>query len=173
MRDAGIQTVAVFGSGKVREGDPVYGRALELGRALAQKGYTVVNGGYRGVMEASARGASQAGGRTVGITTTQFPGTVNPWIREERRSPTWQDRLFGLIEQSDAYVVLDGGTGTLVELFTVWEMANQNLHVKRIIVYGDFFTRLFEFLRTSPYVVFNSQLKVAQSLDEVVGLLAA
>ena len=55
-----MPVVTVFGGSHVQEGGPEYASARDLGKLLAQAGYTVCNGGYGGVMEASARGAKDA-----------------------------------------------------------------------------------------------------------------
>lgn len=128
------KTVTVFGSGRPREGDPAYEEARQLGRELARAGFRVCNGGYGGSMEASARGAKEAGGTTIGITTKAFGCGANRWIDEEICLETHLDRLGKLIELGDAYIVLKGGTGTLVELATVWEYRNKGLIPERPIV---------------------------------------
>ena len=60
--------VTVFGSSRPGEGDEEYLLAYEVGKNLALNGFTVCNGGYAGIMEASARGAKEAGGKTIGVT---------------------------------------------------------------------------------------------------------
>ena len=167
------RTVAVFGSGRVEENFIEYQKAVQVGRMLAQAGYTICNGGYGGVMEAAARGAVEGGGKTIGITTAQFPGTVNRWIQEERKVPTWQDRLFELVKIADAYVVLDGGTGTLTELFIVWEMANQKIFKKSIILHGVFLRSLFELLKKEKQVIFSPSVKFARTPEEILQYLKA
>ena len=103
--------VTIFGSSSVGCEEAEYGRVMRLGRLLAQAGFVVCNGGYGGVMEASSRGAKEAGGRTLGITTRQFRGSrANPWIEHERCAKTWRERLFQLIDAGDGYVVCGGGT---------------------------------------------------------------
>ena len=56
-------SVAVFGSSELRETDRAYQLAYRTGQALARAGFSVVTGGYGGVMEAASRGARDAGGR--------------------------------------------------------------------------------------------------------------
>ena len=139
------KTVTVFGSAKPTEGNPVYEEARQLGRELAQAGFRLCNGGYSGIMEASARGAKAEGGKTVGITTKAFGCGANWWIDEEFCEETHPHRLAKLIEFGDAYVVFSGGTGTLVELATVWEYRNKRLiSEKPIVVIGDFWRSFVE-----------------------------
>lgn len=164
--------VAIFGGSQIKEGSAEYERARRLGRLLAEAGHTVCNGGYGGMMEASARGAKEAGGRTIGITTEDFGGRANRWIDQEIRVKNWSERLFKLIETGDAYVVLDGGTGTLVELFVVWEMSNKKFLSKPIILLGPKMKALIETLRKMPQVIHNANLFTAQSVEEAEKILA-
>ena len=151
--------ITVFGSGHMEENFPEYQRAVELGKLLAESGFIVCNGGYGGIMEASARGAKQAGGKVIGITYHQTPREPNRWLDETKKEKSWRDRLFKLIEQGDAFVVFDGGTGTLTELFTVWEMTNKQLVAKPIIVYGPLMARLLRRLRRQRLIIFNKSIK--------------
>jgi hypothetical protein len=121
-----MKTITIFGSSLPGEGSNAYEDARRLGRLLAEQGFAVCNGGYGGLMAASARGAREAGGHTIGVTCTLWPGKANQWIVEEVRVANFMDRLTGLIERGDAYVVLPGGTGTLAELALVWEMMNKS-----------------------------------------------
>jgi uncharacterized protein (TIGR00725 family) len=121
-----MKRVSIFGSSLPREGSSAYEDARRLGRLLAEAGLAICNGGYGGLMEASARGAREAGGHPVGITCTVWPTSANRWIEEEIRTSSFLERLTTLIERGDAYVVLPGGTGTLAELSLVWEMMNKS-----------------------------------------------
>ena len=121
-----MKTITIFGSSLPGEGSTAYEDARRLGQLLAERGIAVCNGGYGGLMAASARGAREAGGHTIGVTCTLWPGEANPWIAEEIRAASFIERLMSLIERADAYVVLPGGTGTLAELALVWEMMNKS-----------------------------------------------
>jgi uncharacterized protein (TIGR00730 family) len=146
MRHA--QVVTVFGSSRPREGDPAYGQARALGAALAAKEFTVCSGGYGGVMEAVSRGAKEAGGHTLGITAQFFKSRANPWIDEEVRMNTWQDRLFALIDRGHGFVTCPGGTGTLVEFAVVWEMLSKRAMAgKPLVVVGDFWQPIIDRVR--------------------------
>lgn len=127
-----MKTVTVFGSSLPGEGSATYAAAQRLGRLLAEAGFAVCNGGYSGLMEASARGAREAGGHTVGITCVLWPRPANPYIVEEIRTPSFPLRLMSLVERGDAYVVLPGGTGTLAELALCWEMMNKSNLAKTV-----------------------------------------
>lgn len=64
--------VTIFGTSKVKDGDKVFNLAYELGKLCAEAGFTIANGGYGGTMLAAAKGAKQAGGKTIGITCKAF-----------------------------------------------------------------------------------------------------
>ncbi|TAM84213.1 MAG: LOG family protein [Acidobacteria bacterium] len=122
-----MKTVTIFGSSIPGEGTEIYQEAQQLGRRLAEAGFAICNGGYAGLMEASARGARDAGGHTIGVTCDVWTAKANRWIAEEVRTATFMERLLTLIERGDSYVVLPGGTGTLAELAVVWEMMNKSV----------------------------------------------
>ena len=139
--------VSVFGSGRVRPGDPVYGLAEHVGRALAQAGFVIANGGYRGVMEASAQGAAQAGGTVIGVTCSAFKNSAaNEFVTREVVTGSLTERLDTLVQLGRAYVVLPGGTGTLLELATVWELKNKRFldQAKPIVLAGGFWEPLVD-----------------------------
>lgn len=127
-----MKTVTIFGSSLPDESSAAYAEARELGRLLAEAGLAVANGGYRGLMEASSRGAREAGGHTVGVTCSLWPSPANRWVKEEVRTASFLERLLALIRRGDAYVVLPGGTGTLAELSLVWEMMNKSSLAKTV-----------------------------------------
>ena len=145
--------IAVFGSSSAKEGSQAWKEAYEVGFLLAKGGYTVVNGGYGGTMLASARGAKEGLGKTIGVTTDEFPGLEkNEFIDQEIRKPTWRDRLFQLIALGDGFVILDGGTGTLAELAVVLEMGNKDLHAKPVVVLGKRMQSIVNFFKQNPEV---------------------
>ena len=141
--------ISVFGSSSAAEESAEEKLAYETGRALAQSGFIVCNGGYGGTMEASARGAKEAGGSTIGVITHFYPNMrANRWIDQVISVDTMFDRLLKLIATGDGYVVLRGGTGTLLELATAWEMMNKNvLGRKPIVAIGDFWNPVVTFLK--------------------------
>jgi uncharacterized protein (TIGR00730 family) len=140
--------ITVFGSSRPAEGHADYIEALELGRALAAAGFGVCTGGYSGVMEAVSRGAREAGGRVLAVTSSFFRSRANPWVEEETRVDTWEQRLFALIQRGHGYVACKGGTGTLVELAVVWEMLNNKAMDRRpFVVLGNFWQPILERVR--------------------------
>lgn len=150
------QTVTVFGSSQCKPGEPLYERAYELGAAIARAGWALCNGGYGGTMEAGCRGAVESCGdaaQTIGVTCSAFGrGKPNRWVRREISTDNLNDRLQHLIDAGDAYVVLPGSTGTLLELAAVWELINKRLiSGKPIVLLGDFWQPVLDVIaRESP-----------------------
>lgn len=89
--------VAVFGGGAPRPGSAAYAEAERLGHTLARAGYTVLNGGYNGTMEAVCRSASQAGGHVIVVTSDVFSIPGNGWFDEEVHTKDLFDRLRHII----------------------------------------------------------------------------
>ena len=142
------KVISVFGSLRPREDDPEYIEARDLGKELALAGFVVCNGGYGGIMEASARGAKEAGGETIGVTVDTFTRVANRWIDREIREHTLVERIETLVNSADGYVVVKGGTGTLLELAYVWEFINKKfIPEKPIILVGDFWGKVIETLK--------------------------
>jgi uncharacterized protein (TIGR00730 family) len=168
-----MKTVTVFGSSLPSEGTAPYVEAQRLGRLLAEAGYAVCNGGYSGLMEASARGARNAGGHTIGITCVIWPRAANPYIAEEVRTQNYLERLMTLFERGDAYIVLPGGTGTLAELALVWEMMNKGSLSKTVggrkplLVMAPYWRPIIECMRQEAQLNRGNPKSVAGAMDIV------
>ena len=144
----GEKIVTVFGSSRPEVGHADYEEARALGAELAKRGFAVCTGGYGGTMEAASRGAKESGGKVYGVTAEFFARKANEWVDVEVRKNTWQERLFGLIEMGDAFVVCKGGTGTLVELAVAWEMLNKGVMAgKPMVVLGSFWRPIVDRVR--------------------------
>jgi len=162
--------VTVFGSSRPAPGSAAYETARRLGELLAQAGFTVATGGYGGTMEGVSRGAREAGGKTIGVTAEVFKSVANVWVEDEIRVGTWQERLLKLVELGAGYVVLPGGTGTLVELSVVWEWINKGfLRVKPLVILGDFWLPVVSAIPASE--LHSNPILRAATPEEVVALL--
>ena len=110
--------VTVFGSARIKPGDPHYELTRKMGAAIARLGFTVITGGGPGIMEAANRGAKEAGGRSVGCTI-ELPSEqpTNAYLDRCVRMHYFFARKTLLVKYSYAFVVMQGGAGTLDELF--------------------------------------------------------
>ena len=141
--------ISVFGSSQSREGDTAYSEAIGLGRLLAERGHTVLTGGYIGTMEAVSRGAKEAGGHVIGVTCEDIETwrkvKANAWVMEEIKKKTLEERLHALIHESDAALALPGGPGTLTEISLMWNlMIVESLHRRPLILIGDGWQSVFD-----------------------------
>jgi len=139
--------VSVFGSSQVPAGSPAYEKAQALGGLLAHAGLTVCSGGYGGTMEAVSRGAKEAGGATIGVTTAWFVHLkANAWVDEEVRTATFPQRLQTLIEMGEGYLAMQGGIGTLTEISMVWSMLQtRSIPERPLVLLSDPWQQLLQF----------------------------
>jgi uncharacterized protein (TIGR00730 family) len=110
--------IACFGSSRTRPEEPVYAVGEEVGRKLTMAGFAVITGGGPGAMEAMNKGASEAGGTSVGLgIELPFESGLNPWVDVGINFRYFFARKTMFVKYSQGFVVLPGGLGTLDELF--------------------------------------------------------
>ena len=172
--------ITVFGSSQPRPGTKQYEDARAVGRALADAGWTVVTGGYKGVMDAVSRGAKEGGGKTIGVTTTYFDSInlrPNNYIDSEIKMQTYAERLIKLVTMSNGYVIMRGGSGTLTELFLTWELAkNGSIPQRPLVLFGEQWKHIIDFLtRELPdetsFSCYLNLLAYTSDPDEIVSLI--
>ena len=165
--------VSIFGTSRAKPGEPLYELAFDCGRTLAGGGYTIANGGYGGTMTASAKGAASADGEVIGVTCSVFNRSkANEFVTREIVTDSLQERLNTLIRLGQGYIVLGGGTGTLLELAMVWELKNKNFPgaQKPIIIVGDFWKPLIDSIATDDADSAGSIL-LADGAENIIELL--
>jgi uncharacterized protein (TIGR00730 family) len=112
------QAVSVFGSARASTGSPEYRCAEEIGAGLAKAGYAVITGGGPGVMEAANKGATSAGGVSVGLgIELPMEQGLNEYVEIGIEFRYFFVRKTVFVKYSQAFVVLPGGFGTLDEMF--------------------------------------------------------
>jgi uncharacterized protein (TIGR00730 family) len=136
------KTVTVFGSSQPRPGEEEYEIAYQLGQLLGESGYSVCTGGYQGIMDAVSKGASEFDVDVIGVTVDLFSAVPSKYLTKQIHCNSLFERIEKLIELGDAYIILRGGTGTLVELSIVWELMNKNLISRKpIACHGEMWQR--------------------------------
>ena len=143
--------ITIFGTARAKPGEAIFTLAMETGRLLAQAGFAIANGGYGGTMLAAAKGAAEAGGEIIGVTCSAFKSSrANEYVTREIVTGSLDERLETLVQLGQAYIVLPGGTGTLLELAKVWELKNKGFLKtdKPIILLGGFWKPLIELIAT-------------------------
>jgi uncharacterized protein (TIGR00725 family) len=106
--------VAVVGSGVAT--DELYEKAREVGRLIAERGATVVCGGLSGVMEAAARGATEAGGMAIGILPDEDRRRQNGYLTYSVATGVGQARNLAVVCSGDVVIAVGGEYGTLSEI---------------------------------------------------------
>jgi uncharacterized protein (TIGR00730 family) len=112
------KAITVFGSARVRPGDPFYAAAEEGGRLLHEAGYAVITGGGPGIREAANKGCQEAGGTSVGLgIELPFEQSMNPWVDLGMVFRYFFARKTCFLKYSQGYIAMPGGFGTLDEVF--------------------------------------------------------
>lgn len=130
--------VAVFGSARVKEDTNLYKASEKLGRQLVEAGYSVVTGGGPGIMSAVNKGALSAkqGNETVSIAQAiylPFEDGVNPYVEEYEQHETFYSRLKTFAD-CDAFLVLPGGVGTLLEMSMIYQLIQAQHMDKKVVI---------------------------------------
>jgi len=133
----GRPRLAAFGSSRLLADDPAYADVVELAAAIAGMGWDGMTGGHQGMMAAFSEGIHAGGGHIRGITLERFPTPPENTLSEEIRARDFFDRMRVMIEQSQAWLVLPGGLGTLAELAMTWDLiAIRVLEPRPLLLYG-------------------------------------
>lgn len=153
-----IKRVAFFGDAEIKPSEEYYQLATRTAELLAKEGYIIVNGGGSGIMAAATKGAQIGHGKVElvvldakkqpnnyeGIDSNNYNSAQKVYTTEN-----YPERLNKLIEIADAFVVFNGGTGTLSEVGMVWEQAK------------------FEYGKHEPVIFVGKQWeKVVKDLEE-------
>jgi hypothetical protein len=112
------KAVSIFGSARTLPGSPEYDLAVEIASGLAGADYAVITGGGPGIMEAANKGATAAGGVSVGLgIELPMESGLNDYVNVGVEFRYFFVRKTVFVKYSQAFVVLPGGYGTLDELF--------------------------------------------------------
>ncbi|MCU1613880.1 MAG: hypothetical protein JWO98_1420 [Frankiales bacterium] len=146
------RAVSVFGSARTPRDHPHYAAGVEIGAALAGAGYAVITGGGPGAMEAANRGASEAGGLSVGLgIELPFEQELNEWVDLGISFRYFFVRKTMFVKYAQAFVILPGGFGTLDELFEALTLV-QTRKVTRfpVILLGtEYWSGLIDWIRAT------------------------
>ena len=155
-----IKKVAIFGDAEAKKTDQHFIDAFNTAKLLAQNDYTIVNGGGGGIMLAATLGAKSASGKVeiVILDPKNKPVNFEGYNKENHdladkiySTPNYPERLNKLIEVGEAFVIFNGGVGTLSEIGLSWQMAK------------------FDYGHHEPLIFFGEQMN--QVVEELVGAL--
>jgi uncharacterized protein (TIGR00730 family) len=145
--------VTIFGSARAQPGTFVYDEVKRVATSLAQMGCDIITGGGPGLMQAANEGAAAANApernRSVGIRVDlPFEQEVNPFVEQAFEHKTFFTRLHHFVLTSDAFVVVPGGIGSVLELMMVWQLLQvKHLHATPLILVGKMWADLVEWAR--------------------------
>jgi uncharacterized protein (TIGR00730 family) len=146
------RAITVFGSARVKEGDPAYDIAREIGRLLAEEGYAVITGGGPGVMEAANRGCREGGGLSVGCNI-ELPHeqSINAYVDLGVEFRYFFARKTMFVKYADGFVIMPGGYGTLDELMEALTLIQTGKieHFPVILVGSEFFRPFLAWLKAT------------------------
>ena len=172
-------SVTVFGSARTGKDDAYYKIAYELGGLLAREGLSVITGGGPGIMEATNRGAMEAGGASAGVgIELPFEASNNAYIDADKNIMFryFFVRKLMFLKYSQAFVAFPGGLGTLDELFESLTLSQTGKTPKFpiLLVGRDYWSGLLDWLKVKLLEEGNiSQadlelFRVVDSADEVM-----
>ncbi|MEK7111628.1 MAG: LOG family protein [Patescibacteria group bacterium] len=174
-----IKNIAFFGDSEIPENGKVYQDAFETAKLLAEKGFTIVNGGGPGIMNASTKGAQAVNGETLSVTfyPKDAPGFEGRYLGNitnvEIKTGNYIERMFKLMEHADLFIIFKGGTGTISELGTAWVLAKLYYgHHKPFILFGEFWYPIIDSIKENLNIDKN-ELDVFVIVDKIEDVLPA
>ncbi|RDY61459.1 TIGR00730 family Rossman fold protein [Flagellimonas nanhaiensis] len=176
--------VSIFGSARVRPGQPYYDLAVKVAQKVAEAGYGIITGGGPGIMEAGNKGANLAGGTSVGLNIDlPFEQHDNPFIDGDKSLDFdyFFVRKVMFVKYSQGFVVMPGGFGTLDELFeAITLIQTHKIHTFPIILVGtEFWAGLIDWIKDVMLKAGNISAKdldliqIVDTEDEVVNIIDA
>lgn len=172
-----IKNVAFFGDAAVAENSQVYQDAFQAAQFLAQRGYTVVDGGGPGVMDAATKGAASVKGETLSVTfyPKDAPGFEGRYVgnvtSREIKTKNYIERMFKLMEHANLYIIFQGGTGTISEFGTAWVLGKLYYgHHKPFLLYGGFWRPVVESIRENLLIDAQEMdvFSIVESKEEIL-----
>jgi len=160
--------VTIFGSARLKPGTPAYEGVKQLAAELTKMGCDIISGGGPGLMQAANEGAlsvqPDALHRSVGIRVElPFEQEVNPFVGQAYEHRTFFSRLHHFMIASDAFVVVPGGIGTLLELSLAWQLLQvRRLYNTPLILVGKMWAELVEWARQTMLI---KERELASEID--------
>jgi len=173
--------ICVFCSANKQIDPEFFTMTEELGKWAAENGHTIVYGGVnQGLMECIGKAAKEAGGHTIGVVPmiVEKTGRISDFVDVEIPCDNLHDRKQLMEDQSDVFIALPGGLGTLDEIFTIVASATIGYHQKMVILYNmkGFWNNLIALLddlqdKGMVRGDWQQYIKTADSIEEISRLL--
>ncbi len=173
-------SATVFGSNRDTEDAVMLRDAEAVGRGLAERGITVVNGGYPGGMMGHVSCAAfSAGGKVYGIALANRTPKPHEFLTEYEGHYHHYARQRRLFELGDVYIALPGAVGTFHEILEA-HILNILGEIKRpLVLVGDFFLQyktLIEYLTRHGFMhidIDNTEIVYAKNGEEAVAFVVS
>ena len=164
--------MSVFGSARTARDSPDYDLGVRVGAAIARAGFGCITGGGPGAMEAANKGASEAGGLSIGLgIELPFEAGLNEYVDLGINFRYFFVRKTMFIKYAEGFVVLPGGMGTLDELFeAVTLVQTRKVRSFPIVLMGTSYWRgLLDWLRETAVpagTISASDLDLVRVVDD-------
>lgn len=164
--------VSIFGSTRVKPEDEIYQKAERIGQLLAENGFSVITGGGPGAMEAANKGASSAGGKSIGLNIElPLEQRPNPYSNINLKFRYFFVRKVMFVKYAMAYVILPGGFGTLDELLeSITLIQTHKIRPFPVILVGsEYWKGLLDWIKEvvlKEGKISPSDLEILQVIDE-------
>lgn len=175
--------ISIFGSARTQPGHKYYDMTVDVARRLAEEGFGVITGGGPGVMEAGNKGASIAGGRSVGLNIElPFEQQPNPYIDTDKNLnfDYFFVRKVMFAKYSQGFIMMPGGWGTMDEFFEIATLIQTGkfTHTPMICMGSAYWKGLFDWMKETMQEKEGNispgdleMIKIFDTADEVVNYL--
>ena len=145
-------SISIFGSARTKPNNKYYKLAEEISAAIVEKGYGIITGGGKGIMEAANKGANSKKGKSVGLCINlPFEDTNNQYIDPDKilNFDYFFVRKVMFVKYAQGFIVMPGGFGTLDEFFEAVTLIQTYKAEKFpiILVGSDFWGGLIEWVK--------------------------
>jgi uncharacterized protein (TIGR00730 family) len=175
--------VTIFGSARVPDDHWVYVAVRDVAEELTRLGCDIITGGGPGLMAAANEGTRRAdpkaaAGRSVGIRVElPFEQDVNAFVTQAYEHRTFFTRLQQFVLMSDAFVIMPGGIGTVLETMMIWQLLQVG-HLQGVpfILVGKMYAELVAWcrdhmLRPELNLANPADLALPQCVEDGAGVL--
>ena len=172
-----IKNIGFFGDSQASKESLLYKDAYDIAKILAKEGFTIVDGGGPGVMDAATKGAEAVKGETIAVTfypkdAPGFEGRyVGNIVDKEIKTTNYIERMFKLLEHSDAFIIFKGGSGTISEFGTAWVLAKLYYgHHKPFILYGKFWHPIIKAIKDDMNIdkIEMSVFRIVEKREDII-----
>ena len=171
LRDIG-KAVSIFGSARMKSSNKYYDLAERTARFFAGKGYAVITGAGRGIMEAANKGAKEARGESIGLNITiPLEQDINDYVTLPLEFRYFFVRKLMFAKYSKAFLVFPGGFGTLDEFFEIVALIQtKRVEAFPVILVGkEYWKGMLEWIKTfclKEDTIAKKDLMIFRSIDE-------